>query len=88
MNQILYSPVNESLPREGAGWVREECDRLVMAERAELEAAGQNEFYIEKWLASFRYDLVVGMEMGMAKALSRVIANGIPEAEARAMLGM
>ena len=49
-------------------------------------------FYIEKWLAAFRYDLVVGMERGvakgMAKALSRVIANGIPEAQARAMLGM
>ena len=92
MNQILNSPVKESLPKEGDGWVREECDRLVMVKRAELEAAGKGEFYIEKWLATFRYDLVVGMERGvakgMAKALSRVIASGIPEAEAREWLNM
>ncbi len=81
MNKILFPLVNEPLSQEALEYRAMRRELALIDERTALEAAWKQGY--EEGLAEAREEL---KKRGMAFALSRVIANGIPEAEARAML--
>jgi hypothetical protein len=79
MNQILFPPTNEPMSQEEIEYRAMRRELQLISERTELEAA---------WKRGYEEGREEAKKRGMAFALSRVIANGIPEAEARALLGL
>ena len=87
MNKNLFPSANEPMSQEEIEYRAMRRELQLISERTELEAAWKRGY--EEGLAEAREEArEEAKKRGMAFALSRVIANGIPEAEARAMLGM